>query len=375
MNNIKVIIIGVTHHNTYSMVRCFGEKGIMPTLILYGSEESYILQSRYILEAFVEKNEETSLQLLKNKKDEWTDSIIISCTDAIASIIDLNYDYLKKYYHVFNCGEAGKLTYYMNKLVQTKCAMEVGFDVPMSLEGTLNEVMKYSIPYPCIIKPIESIHGGKKIYIFQNDNELKKIAPSFKLDEKIIIQQFIKKDYELVVVGLAIQDVVIIPAFIHKHRDDKGGTTYATVKDSQKLSDSILNQCKLLIKKIKYQGLFGIELIKQADKYFFIEINLRNDATTYAVAKAGVNLPVLLFENISTGILPTQQPQSISEIHSIVEFSDFIHVLKRKISPINWFLQMKSSECKYFFSKDDCKPYKKYRKQFFKFLITRITNF
>ena len=125
---------------------------------------------------------------------------------------------------------------------------------------------------------------------------------------------------------------------------------------------------------MNYQGLFGIELIKQGEKYFFIEVNLRSDATTYGVAKAGSNIPLALYECIvNNGTLICDNIRG--EIQSMVEFPDFIHVLRRTVSLTTWYKQLRNSQCRYFYSKEDKKPYDIYRKDFMLFLVKRAIRF
>lgn len=374
MNDIKVIIIGASHHNTYSMIRSYGEYGINPIVVLYGTGDSFLLYSKYIAEQFVVSDEKAALELLANNKLNWAGSLVISCTDAIASLIDVNFDLLKDVFHVFNCGQAGLLTHYMNKLVQTECAKEVGFDVPESVEGFAEDVSNNGISYPRIIKPVESIHGGKHISICENDTAFKNALNSFAKGDKLIIQNFIRKEKELVVIGLAVGEKIIIPGYVHKHRDEKGGTTYSTIKPSNLLPSFVLDNCRFLVERFKYQGLFGIELIKQGEKYYFIEMNLRNDATTYSLAVAGVNLPMMLFQYITKQDSMISEIGGIREIHSMVEFPDFIHVLKGHVSLYTWWRQLKHCECKYFYSKEDNLPYKKNLKTFVLFLLRRLTK-
>lgn len=370
MNNTKVIIIGVSHHNTYGMLKCFGEYGVMPILILYGCDKSYILHSKYISESFVVKDECAAINLLSDKADKWKGCLIVSCTDAIASAIDMKYDELKNHYYVFNCGKAGRLTYFMNKLIQTDCAKKIGFDVPESVEGTIIEVGECNVPYPRIIKPVESIHGGKKISICHNEDDFKQSISLFGHKDKVIVQQFVEKDYEIVIVGASLHGEVCIPGYVHKHRDEKGGTTFSTIKSSDKLPQRMLTTCMKLVKEMNYQGLFGIELIKHEEKYFFIEINLRNDATTYGLAKAGANLPLALYDSIAKGS-QLYSGNIEKEIQSMVEFPDFIHVLRRTVSLITWYKQLKNAGCRYFYSKEDKRPYHVYKNGFIRFLVKR----
>lgn len=374
MNNTKVIIIGSTHHNMYSMLRCFGELGILPIAILYGCEDSYIAHSVFCNECFIVKDEMAALQLLVNNKEKWCDYCIMTCADAIGSVLDLNFEALSGYYHFFNCGQQGSLTRNMNKLNQTKLAKQVGFDVPDSVEGLLSEVLDCSINYPRIIKPVESIHGGKQIEICYNESCYKKSLSAFSTDEKVIVQEFIEKEYEIVVVGLTVNGNTYIPAYIHKHRDTKGGTTYSTVMAIKELPINVVEACKSMSSIMRYEGLWGIELIKKNDSYYFVEMNLRNDATTYAINIAGVNLP-LMYCQIKSGLMTGSYSMQICEINSIVEFPDFIHVLKGEVNILTWWKQLRNAECKYLYSPKDIDAYRINKRQFLKMLRRRILKF
>lgn len=374
MNNTKVIIIGSTHHNMYSMLRCFGESGFLPIAIIYGCEDSYIAHSVFCNEIYIVKDETAALQLLINNKDKWCEYCIISCTDAISSSLDLNFEALSGYYHFFNCGQQGSLTRNMNKLYQTKLAKQVYFDVPDSVEGLISEVLDCSINYPRIIKPVESIHGGKQIEICYDKSQYKQSLSAFSTDEKVIVQEFIEKEYEIVVVGLSVNGNTYIPAYIHKHRDTKGGTTYSTVKTISELPINVIEACKAMSSKMQYEGLWGIELIKKNDSYYFVEMNLRNDATTYAINVAGVNLPLMYYQ-IKSGLMTGAPSMQIREIHSIVEFPDFIHVLKGEVNTLTWWKQLRNAECRYLYSPNDKDAYRNNKCQFLKMLRRRILKF
>jgi len=50
MNNKVIVIIGITHHNTLSVVRSFGRVGTLVDVILYdGFADSFVFKSRYVL--------------------------------------------------------------------------------------------------------------------------------------------------------------------------------------------------------------------------------------------------------------------------------------------------------------------------------------
>ena len=168
--------------------------------------------------------------------------------------------------------------------------------------------------------------------------------------------------------------LVCLLVIIQKHREERGGTTYATVRSITELNQKVVDACRLLIKEIGYQGLWGIECIKQGDEYFFLELNMRNDATTYAMKVAGVNLPYI-YQQMVGGRANELTNDSVRIINSMVEFNDFNFVLKRKVNLFRWIREYKGAECKYFHSGADSKPCMLMKNEYLKFLRKRILKF
>lgn len=65
-----------------------------------------------------------------------------------------------------------------------------------------------------------------------------------------------KREYEIVVVGLSINGETIIPGSIRKLRDRMGGTTFATIYSVSKLPEQGTDSVKRFIKEVNYEGLF-----------------------------------------------------------------------------------------------------------------------
>lgn len=328
-----IVVIGSAHHNTLGMIRCLGVAGYLVDLVIIGGSKSFLLKSRYVNKYYI-LNELDSLQNLldTNYNREPEKSIIISCTDAVASYLDIRCEMLKDKFFFFNSGVASRVTNYMDKGNQVLLAKEVGMLIPRSYvySGTIENSV-----FPCLLKPSQSCKGGKQIVICNDKDELIKGLSSFNSPIEILVQQLIKKEYEVVVLGLAVNGDITIPGFILKHRDFDGGTLYSTVKSISSLPNNLVQSCKEMIKIMNYEGLFGIELIYSGGHYYFIECNLRNDATTYALAVAGVNLPELYVKaKLGNALLPIKY--SVNEIKSIVEFNDFKHRKDFGISVFQW---------------------------------------
>ena len=101
---------------------------------------------------------------------------------------------------------------------------------------------------------------------------------------------------------------------------------------------------------------------------------MRNDATTYAMKVAGVNLPYLYLLNVDQQDINCVG-KSVRIINSMVEFNDFNFVLKGKVGLFKWLSEYKSSECKYFHSDEDPMPYKIKMREYIRFLRYRLLKF
>lgn len=336
------------------MVRCIGAAGYRSDLIIIGDKLGYVAKSKYLDDVYCLESEMKLADFLCSHYCDCDEKpIIISCTDQVESLLDENYELLKEHFIFFNSGKKGLVTYYMNKQVQTNLAIELGISVPKSFEYKDN--IEDAV-FPCLLKPVQSINGGKQVVICQNEKELREGFAAFHDGDVVLLQQFIQKEHEIVLLGLSVNGEITIPGYILKHRDFNGGTLYSTVKSIDGLDASLICKCKALIAKMNYEGLFGMEFIYSNGQYYFIEINLRNDATTYSLAVAGVNLPEM-YVKAKTEEKCLPNTYKVKELQSIVEFNDFKHRGHFGISATQWLKQYLGAKCKYYFSWKDSKPF------------------
>ncbi len=354
----KIVIIGDTHHNTLSMVRCIGKKHGKVDLILHGTSDSYVSKSKYIGRIYYIDSYESLVKLFGRGNDDYKDFIVICCSDAAMQTIDKNLNALRKDVKFFTCGAQGGITDLMDKTRQVEIAQRYGLYIPESLT-----VSDYSqIPgefniFPCLIKPAQSYEGGKKVVVCHNLGDLKESFSQFPDNVELQIQQLIKKSFEIVLPGISVNGEVKIPAVVLKHRDSSGATTYSSVIVPDDLISPVIKKCEELIKGIGYEGLFGFEFIFDGLKYYFIELNLRNDATCYSVAKAGCDLPNYYIDRVSGEKASIESLAVDKSMNSMVEFNDFSFVLRRVLSPVRWIKELKHSECLFYYDRDDKKAF------------------
>lgn len=302
--NSEVIIIGGNHHNTLSVLRSLGRKGVFSYLILTlrGGVNPFVSRSKYIKEVFIcYKSEDIIPKLLEltNTHPNFIEKkpVVIACHDLAASLIDINYDLLEKFYLLPGSKKQGQITRFMNKVEMGLLAESNGITIPKTWSDRDIPQFIDNIIYPCITKPLVSKNGSKsEIKICKNKKELRKYADKHSHSE-YQIQQYIQKDYEYQLIGCSINhgEEIIIPGktrIIHQPTV----TNTAFLRYEYLDGDEPIKQCQDFIKATGYSGLFSMEFLRGIDgKNYFMEINFRNDGNAISVTAAGVNLPYIWY--------------------------------------------------------------------------------
>lgn len=300
----KWIVIGGNHYNTLWLIRSLGVVGISAdVIILDSSNKSFVFKSKYV-HSYILVHQETDviLELERRKTDE--KQVILSSSDVVTKVLDLNYEQLKDSYVIPNCNrEKGKVLHWMDKSNMIKVAQMVGIMAPRTIPVHINDgnmvVSFESLKYPCLIKPQMSVHGHKEDFRICNDrNELKVSIDSLKGScEDILIQQYIERDFEFVVNGVRYGNQHIIPGVVRKvkvgNKLNNMGMTTIAYTDPNIGKYINIDQITQMMDEIGFEGIYSIEFIVSDGVPYLLEINFRSDATIYISTTGGVNLPAL----------------------------------------------------------------------------------
>lgn len=314
MKHINVVVIGQNYSTSLGLIQAAGEAGysvgvvhcssIIPKHIPLEFRSKYISAT---LLAERSKEQELVSNLLKTFSNGSKKPVLIPSHDISVVFIDRNLDVLENHFivpHIHH--KSGEMMRYMDKGMQSKVAIESGLNKTPSwvvdLDGSSNVTIPQDILYPCITKPLRSV-GSLKTYIRRCDNkdELYEVLNEINNNKpsQILVEQFIDIDNEYTIPGVAIDDAVYIPAFIHKDLvgsgAHKGVTIAGTVIESNRFNH-IVPRLKQFIRTIGLQGIFDIELIESNGTFYFNELNLRYGAAGYALTRAGINIPAIWIE-------------------------------------------------------------------------------
>lgn len=358
----EVIILGGNHHNTLGVIRSLGEKNISPILILIDkTQKGFTSKSKYIKKTFFVENAEEGISILEKIAENLKEKgVLITTNDKSAKAVDNKYYLLSKYYFLPNVNQTeGLLVSNMDKEFMKNIALKSGMDVPKSWIIHQGEKKTKDVKYPCITKNVRSIDGGKTDIVICNDSkELNKVL---KRGKDFLIQEYINKDYELNVLGCSINngEKIISPGVIKKIREypyRSGSSSFSVIVPFEEVNIDF-KVIENYIKAIKYDGIFSIEFVSKDSINYFLEINLRNDGNGYISTAAGLNLPYIWYCSKIGQTSQIDKNEITLPFYFMEDFTDFRHVLSKRITFRQWWIDRKRTNCFLMYNKNDKRPF------------------
>ena len=363
----KFIVMCEEHYTPLGVIRCLGESGIKPDVIIIKSKWNKVASaSKYIANIYkVNSLEEGYDVLLSNYSNYNPKPFVIPCDDHFTSYLDVRMNVIKDLFYVSNAYYIpGRITYFQDKININAIAKKYGMNVAKTWVVKNGEIPE-DIEYPVITKTLNSNSGGwKSSYHICNDeaelHEAYKTIPA----ESLFIQRFIKKKNELCLDGVIIDhgNDYLCMASKYTYVVPEGYSTefvcsnFSDEPDFASLNKSLTG----MFKEIGYEGIFSLEfLIDENDKLWFLEENFRSSTWTYVGTRFGMNFILFWANAMVKGCLPPNAEQRIPEGYkAMAEITDFNRrVLKHRISLKDWITEYKSCSCYLFYNKYDKRPF------------------
>lgn len=364
------VVLGNDHTNSVGVIQTLGLAGYDVYAFVWGRNNGFVKSCHFTKGIVSGKNAEVCVLKLKESFPQEKGPIpVIACCDSAALSLELHKDELKNKFAFEYVKGKFSLSELSEKTLQVELASNAGFRVPRSCVMTDLETLPTDVNYPCLIKPLVSCLGAKSdIRICKNEVELLNNLASLRFTKKILLQQYIERDYEISVLGCGLSNGgCIIPCVEYKLTlyPKKVGLECTAI--IQPLNDkTIIEPITRLIEAIGYVGVFSVEMMhsKEDDNFYFTEINLRNDGANSFIRKAGVDLinchvSDLLGKNISYNN-PSQLGYYIWEMHH------FQSLLSKDISVRQWLSDIRKSKGFLLSCNNDMKPFYKQFTNLFK---------
>lgn len=354
----KIIVVAYNTFNSYGVVRSLGEGGIKPYLVCDNNSIQFVSKSKWVFDSLTFSDKSEVLSLLRdNFNNEEAKPIVICCDDRLQAEVDSHYSELSHKFYLSNCGEIeGEIEKLMDKDIQADIARQSGLIVPQSCFIPVGGSIPEDLSYPCIAKPHKSISGSKSdIRICHNYNQLLEVAGT----KDFTVQQFIEKDYEIILWGTSIGNgEYYIPGVTRKIRqfpNEWGMSSFCALESFDKHPGLDYKAIITFLRNLQYTGMFSIEMAVKDGKYYFLEINLRNDGKQYFATAAGANLPLMYCRSLLG--LPKEQVSVKLPTFAMGELTDIHHVFRGKISFLTWLRDLFRTKCFFILNFGDLRPF------------------
>jgi predicted ATP-grasp superfamily ATP-dependent carboligase len=356
----KIIVFGSFCYNTLGLVRSLGMAGHSVIVVAHNKQfkDCIVRLSRYTREFHYVPDAQSGLDLLKRKFwNEPERPILLFSSDDAVLAVDSRYEEMKDRFIFFNA--RGRVAHYLDKINTFPVAEECGLTLIRSAVLDDPQRIPQGIRYPCLVKGANSTCSTKDdMGICGSESELREfVRPGV----EYLVQDYIDKEYELNVVGLSYNHGrdVLVPAVIRKIRDDlHRQSVYMRLDgvDDYPLLD--IGAIGRIVEKIGYEGIFSVELLFKDGKYYFLEINLRNDGCGFLYTAAGVNYPQLWVMYAQGRLTPEVAGRVKARTpFFLVAFEDVKNMLEGKISVLEWLRAVATSDAHFIFSVRDVMPF------------------
>lgn len=374
----KAIIIGNDNPNSIGLIHSLGRCGIYTIVVVWGRKTGLVQASKYVAEFYSVATPQACMKLIMDKFGDSNDSfVVVPGCDGAAVVLE---EYREKlasnflFQHVIGQYTLKDLD---NKNLQVEIAKKSGFRIPKSWEvGSYNDIPS-DIAFPCITKSLIAMEGSKSDLLVCNDHEQLRANLSLVLSRtsRVQVQQYIEKDYDYDVMGCRfLNGEIYIPVCLKKLSIFPPKVGLATVSETMAVPGEIIEAASNYIKSIDYYGIFDFEFMHSTtdDKNYFIECNLRNSGSNAFALRAGYNLPLYHFRDMTKTLDEKElNRQPIATRHYIREMHLFMAMRTKHISFKEFWREWKRSNGNLTYYKDDKKPFFKEFLSIFKRMLGR----
>lgn len=362
LSNHKFIVFALDHYNPLGIIRTLGENGIAPIYIAVKHRIDLGVKSKYVSRVHkVDSVEEGYRILIEEYGNEEIKPFLLTSDDRTTGYLDEHYDELKDKFILFNAGEAGRITEFMDKEKILELAKKHGLKILDTRVLNKGEIPA-DLDYPIITKSISPNVGGWKsdVHICRSKEELEKAYKTIE-SPLVLVQKFIEKKNEFCLdgfsankgkdffVGIASTYKYLIPGYYSPYMDVFNFT-----------NEEMRKSLNAMMEEISFEGVFSIEfLIDQDDNYWFCEINFRNSTWSYASTVAGMPLAYLWARAMLDGKIPEDAEKVIPEgFTAMVEPIDYSKRIELGLcTPGEWLADFKKTNCGFYYSADDLEPF------------------
>lgn len=364
---MNTIVFGSNHNNTLGLVWSLGEAGHKVVLVLYYEKNNYVSKTKYADKVYyINPGDDVIALLIRISASFNSKPVVFVSGDNEATLLNKHFKELAPICFFEGGRPDGSINRYRDKDEGERLALQCGFTIPQTkVVFKPEDLDEISFDYPLLIKANNSIHGGKTAMSKCDTLEDAEVfVKSLPLDYfPLQVQEFIEKEYELMLLGCSLYGGkrVICPVAnkkIRQYPQNTGGVSWslstevAASEELRQLADKVANY----LKEIEYTGNFSAEFLYVGGKFYFLEINLRNDGTSWLSTCSGYNLPDMVCrsfvdDNVSSDGCVFHQR------HYMNILWDLHYLRDGSVGFWQWITQQLRHTCYSHFNRKDLKPF------------------
>jgi len=364
---MNTIVLGTNHNNTLGLVWSLGMAGHIVYLLLYDNSTNFVCKSRYISKTIVIRRNSNVIELLKNVASELGEKpVVFVSNDVDATLLNDHYQELIDccYFEGGRCD--GSINQYRNKDTGNQLALKCGFILPKTLVVNSSQELDFSsFQYPILVKANNSVHGGKaamKKCDTQQDSEwfINSLPEEY---FPIQVQEFIEKDYEIMLLGCSLYggNRVFCPVANKKIRQYPKYVGLGSWSESVEVAgnselEQLAQYVSQYMREIEYTGNFSAEFLYSKGKYYFLEVNLRNDGTSWLSTCSGFNLPDMVCRSFVDNDV-SDKGCSFRKMNYMNILEDIQFVRDKSVKLGQWLKQFNRHTCYSHYNKQDKIPF------------------
>lgn len=299
-----------------AMVRALAESGVEVHAFVFrrGEPIHYSRYGKKVLLYGLENDEEALLEfLIAYAKKLGNRPVIFPTGDAHALLIAKNYPRLKDHCRIWStsCQELGRI---VNKNDLYELAANAGLaTVPAIYNPTRAQAMEWALDNkaPYLLKPsyegVETCNLREKNLVIQTREELNDYIEC-NGTTSLVIQRLLRggDGHIFDCYGLCDREGRVVTLASHRrlrqHNPNFGATCFGEIPAGlpPDKEDLLFKNTELLLRHVRYHGIFGIEWLhdRQTGNFYLIDFNARPFSTIGHLHSCGVNLPDLAYQEL-----------------------------------------------------------------------------
>ena len=218
-NQKRVVVFGNDHTNSLGVVQCLGREGFSVSAVVWGAKSGLVASSKFADVVYDATTPQACVDIIRKHFDCEEVAIIATCDTAAIELERNRLSFGNNFRFEYAQGE-WSIEELCEKDLQVRLAKEVGFNVPWSsrpIESVIDVLDE--VPFPCITKSLVSCKGSKNdLTIVRTREDLLPVVENLLTHTpRILLQQYIERDYEISILGCGLKDgECIIPCVENK---------------------------------------------------------------------------------------------------------------------------------------------------------------